>query len=130
MKESKDNRILIEDYSYDLFKVFLHYVYTSKLQRLEDPDLLDMLRLSDQYMIGHLKRLCEVAITSLLDMKNVNTIFSFSEKYTAPDLRRACVLCVIKYYDSLDDEEKKSLDKLLLNEARLMKREEESSSGW
>lgn len=122
MKETIDNRIEIKDYNYDLYKVFLIYIYTSKLMKLDKKDLITMLRISDQYLVEHLKRLCELQLSSVIETRDVNQLYEESEKYNAPELKKSCIHFVAKYYETL---EKKKFNKNLIHKARL-KREEVS----
>lgn len=121
MKETINNKIEIKDFKYDLYKAFLIYIYTSKLVKLEKKELIKMLNISDQYMMEHLKRLCELQLGSLIETKDVNYLFEVSEKYNAPELKRFCINFVAKYYETLD---KKKINKNLMNRAKLKIEEE------
>jgi N-acetylneuraminic acid mutarotase len=106
MKESIENKVEITDVSSKAFSALLEYLYTNQLPKLTPPEILEVLKLSDRYMLEHLKGLTERLLKKCIDMNNVNTLFMIADQYKAPKLRHWCVKFGVKYYDVLVKEKK------------------------
>lgn len=69
-RESSEREIHIQDCSYDAFKMMVEYIYSGetphvlRVGSLTDPvHAAELLAMADQYMLEHLKQLCEARLT-------------------------------------------------------------------
>jgi speckle-type POZ protein len=81
-------KIKVEDYSFDTYKTFLSYLYTTKinLQSADLDVLLELIRLADEHMIDNLKILCERHIleehNSYVKVENVCELFQYADNFS------------------------------------------------
>ncbi|XP_033126307.1 inhibitor of Bruton tyrosine kinase-like isoform X2 [Anneissia japonica] len=78
----------------EALRVILDYLYTDEAAKLRDCHdiefLCNLLTVADQLLITRLKELCEVAITSLISLKNAAELLEFSSVYQADQLMKTC----------------------------------------
>jgi len=75
-------------------KAALEFVYCNRLEGISDfnvNELLDLLGLSEQWMLRDLKRLCELELTTRMDLDNVARMYCATEDHKALRLSNACI---------------------------------------
>lgn len=80
MKEKIENSVEITDVEPDLMKEVLRFIYTGKVNRMENMEK-DLFRVADKYDLNRLKMLCEEAITNDLTVDNIAEILIFGDFY-------------------------------------------------
>ena len=96
--ESTQKQIKLDDsIRYTTFMSMLEYLYTGKGPEIDcnnnDNSILkivELLRLSDQYMLDHLKQICECKLGSVVNDMNVDSILEHSELFNAEQLAQFC----------------------------------------
>lgn len=102
MVESSGGKIVIEDFSYETFRTFLEYLYTGTLPEILPFDLgTELLHLADQYLVGHLKHLCEIRIQRYINKDNVVEFYELSKQLQAAELQQFCLKFLLKHYKEL-----------------------------
>ncbi len=79
-------------------KRMLEFVYTNRVAGIKDctaQELLDLLHLSDQWLLRDLKKLCEYRVMNLMHISNVAHMLCATERYDAKRLQKAAVKFVI-----------------------------------
>lgn len=96
-REMSEREIYIEEGSYSIFKLMMEYIYTGEppyvLQVGSQTDPMvaaELLVLADQYMLDHLKQLCEARLTEEVREDTVDSILELAERSNAWQLRGVC----------------------------------------
>jgi hypothetical protein len=64
-------------------------------------DVIELLKLGDQYILEHLKSICERFIFKYVDLSNVVTLYKLAESFNAVELREFCFKFMLKHYETL-----------------------------
>lgn len=106
MKEDIKREINIYECNPDLFKDFLRYLYTGRLNcnQLSLDTLADLIALSDQYEVDSLKSVCEGALKPQISNENVLELLSIGEQFNASSLRECCMDHVLQNPKILESE--------------------------
>ncbi|CAI2364429.1 unnamed protein product [Moneuplotes crassus] len=106
MRESYEESIVIEDVTYDCFNAFLQFLYTDEVPALRENDIdvemvIELMSIADQYLVDHLKILCEKAIERNIKVKNV--IFMLNEAYKRDmiSLKKKCISFALKHFSEV-----------------------------
>ena len=96
MKESKTKVVTIKDYSSEVVKEMLHFIYTGSLSATKISEIMakHLLRAGDQYDLDLLKRVCEEALCSILVKGNSVEYLILSDIYNASKLKRMALSLV------------------------------------
>lgn len=84
--------------SYDAFMDMMNYIYTGYTPRLQTgPDgqievqrVIDLLEIADQFMLDHLKQICENLLESTINADTVQYILEEAQKTNASQLVAVC----------------------------------------
>jgi RCC1 and BTB domain-containing protein len=105
MMESTQREIVIHDQQYLVFLGLLEYLYTDNVDSLNpkgshvDIDYaLDLLAVADQFLVGSLKRKCEMAIKRSINVENVSFMLQTADERQANALRRKCFDFVLHHF--------------------------------
>lgn len=90
MKESQQNRVVITDTKYEVFKEMLAYVYTGKSQNLVTM-AEDLLAVADKYDLGGLKNVCETVLCSTLTVANALDLLVLADMHCAKKLKSQAI---------------------------------------
>jgi len=117
MKESKTNRIRIDDADAASFKQVLKFVYCGKF-----PDDLEdvadsVLPITEKYDIQELKEACANALGNRLRQDNIVATLVLADRYRCPELKKECFKHLAKWKKCLD----KDALELLMSYPDLMK---------
>ena len=95
--ESTQKQIRLDDIRYTTFMAMLEYLYSGKGPEIEHNDdnssllkIIELLRLSDQFMLDHLKQLCECRLQSAVSELNVDSILEHGAMFNADQLVQYC----------------------------------------
>eukprot|EP01069_Polyplicarium_translucidae_P007602 Polyplicarium_translucidae@DN3130_c0_g1_i10.p2 len=102
--------IEVEGVSYRVFKSFLKFLYTDRLDLrclLSQTDdsktkcrrLIELLVAADKYATDRLKRLCEKLILRLMDITNAPEIYQAADVHRAESLKAKCVNYMVRHFD-------------------------------
>eukprot|EP00252_Welwitschia_mirabilis_P016075 TRINITY_DN35562_c0_g1_i1.p1 TRINITY_DN35562_c0_g1~~TRINITY_DN35562_c0_g1_i1.p1 ORF type:complete len:246 (+),score=36.92 TRINITY_DN35562_c0_g1_i1:398-1135(+) len=94
MEESRSGTIKITDFSYEVLRSFVHYLYTAEIF----PDELmagDLLVLAEKYQVKHLKTVCEKLMISRVQNDNCIMSFAFANRHNAKRLREAALSLIL-----------------------------------
>ena len=96
MKESVDSFVMIS-YSYDAVKCMIEYFYNDSISSQTPPNvLMDVILLSNEYLLDRLKQQCELYLTSYITLDSVLDLIALGKQFRAYQLCRACydyILC-------------------------------------
>ena len=87
MKESKENKIRIEDTRYDVFMALLEYIYSDEIQFAGTDMVVALLVEANKYNLTRLKSMAESYLAKTIDQENVNELLHLSETHEASELR-------------------------------------------
>ncbi|RMX64315.1 hypothetical protein KXD40_005120 [Peronospora effusa] len=108
MKESEDGVVRIEDHSPEMVSKMLEFIYTNRvldMAKLNSNQLIDLLTLSEQYLLLPLKHLCEVAAKDVLSVGNVGRFLCAAEKFNAAYLKEYCLAFFMNNTNEIVDDE-------------------------
>lgn len=108
MRESENGIVRIPDHAVEIVTKMLEFIYTNgvcDLSRLSSTQLIDLITLSEQYLLQPLKHLCEVAAKDLLTVNNIGRFMCAAEKFNAIYLKDFCIAFFTQHSaDIVDDE--------------------------
>ncbi|CAN0164477.1 unnamed protein product [Ectocarpus sp. 6 AP-2014] len=95
--------IPMPNHRHAVFLAFLEYIYTDKVIALGADSLdlefcLDLMDLSDQYLMGSLKRLCEDAVLRNITVENACELLVTAEARLALSLRDRCLDFIVRNF--------------------------------
>jgi len=94
MKESHQELILLKDISSDVFLSILHYLYTDTLPEQSQDHVIELLAISNLYLMYDLKFACEIEIAKALTFENVSEVFCHARLHNANKLQQECLRLV------------------------------------
>ncbi|CAG5093421.1 Similar to Tdpoz3: TD and POZ domain-containing protein 3 (Mus musculus) [Cotesia congregata] len=93
MKESKENRVEIQNFTVDLITEMLEFFYTNRTKATEDVDVaLQMVPVADMYQINSLKDICEATLSKNINLDNVLPILCTADDHNLTKLRNKTVI--------------------------------------
>uniref|UniRef100_A0A914QS09 BTB domain-containing protein n=1 Tax=Panagrolaimus davidi TaxID=227884 RepID=A0A914QS09_9BILA len=85
----KDEAVKIEDYSYDNFYEFLHFLYTGSCD-LTNENVFKLVDMAEYYGVSLLKEFCDESLKEMeYNFGNIEELLEFSEKYSMSKLKAA-----------------------------------------
>ncbi|XP_057329691.1 TD and POZ domain-containing protein 2-like [Microplitis mediator] len=88
MKEVKENRITIKNFSLDIITEMLEFFYTGKTNAIKDVDVaLKMIEVAAMYQIINLIEICERTLLKNMNIDNVLSITNVADDFNLTQLR-------------------------------------------
>lgn len=79
MKEKIESRVKIDDINKIVFKKFLHFFYSEKIDETKFDDAIPLLAAADKYDVPQLKEMCASFLLRSLSPENALEIYSAAE---------------------------------------------------
>ena len=123
-KENTKNEVEITDCEPEILRAFLQFLYTDQLtdasQDHASYNSVDLLLLADKYNVLGLKKKCELALASKMDVKNAIELLTVASRISATILEPKAANFIFKNLDELvesdDWEEMAKTNPALLND--------------
>uniref|UniRef100_A0A0N5BQV3 Speckle-type POZ protein n=1 Tax=Strongyloides papillosus TaxID=174720 RepID=A0A0N5BQV3_STREA len=104
LEESQTNIIEIKDFSAEVVRKMLKYIYTDEV-----PDIQDManeiFEIANKYELDRLKAIAEQSMCNSLSIENVCERFALSDKYPTERLKECCEEIILKNMEYLKETE-------------------------
>ena len=91
MKESITREVTIEGVGYDAWLQLLRYMYSGIVELINLQEALDLIFISDRYLLDSLKSHCENYVTTCLTSENVLEVLKVADKCRLPQLKDLCL---------------------------------------
>jgi hypothetical protein len=106
LNESSCKELYIKSYHAKHFETLLKYLYSGDIEKCECenyalPDFIEILKISDEYMLTSLKEWSETHIIKLIDVNNFLVINNFANKFSAENLVSYCDWFFRNYKDNI-----------------------------
>ncbi|KAG2577544.1 hypothetical protein PVAP13_6NG104600 [Panicum virgatum] len=108
MREEGRKAIVIEDVQPDVFRAFLHFIYSDSLPPLDDlsaDDYGEMIRhllvAADRYAMERLKLMCQSILCESLDVQTVATTLALADQHHCHKLKDACIEFMTNMMDTV-----------------------------
>ena len=85
-KEHRDNYVVIRDIKKDVFEVFLRYLYTGQVDKL-DEKCLDLLVTADKYDVQPLKEICAQHMAKNISVDNAVDILALAHRHSIDSVK-------------------------------------------
>jgi len=96
-RESSQKEIIIYDYSYKVFSLMIEYLYTGQAPTVyveQDASklgmVIELMKLADQYMLDHLKQICETKLQDVVRDDTVDYLLQVADQTNAWQLSSIC----------------------------------------
>lgn len=98
MKETSCESIELNEAKSDAFRLLLRYIYTGKinLRNEKEESVIDLLSLVHQYGLIELQKSISDYLESILDIKNVCSIYDIASLYQLESLQETCARFIDK----------------------------------
>lgn len=98
-QDSHKNGIVISDTPFTHLQLLLPYLYAGDETASQTDEVVNLLSISDQFLLNPLKQICEENIKHSIDCSNVNNVIYIAEQFSAPRLKRACLIYIRKNWE-------------------------------
>lgn len=115
-KESKSDTIEITEYSFDVYKFFLEYLYTDQLPSVNQSTdfVLELLKAANFYGEEKLKSQCEKIMCKEISMDQVCTLYELSCTFECTMLQKFCLIFAFEnFIDVVKSDGFKNMDATL-----------------
>ena len=119
MTETLSKEVEITDIKPKAFKEFLRFLYTDVAPKYAEDSTMELLAAADKYCVNDLKAMCETAISSNLNGRNVIDALLLAEKHNCPTLMTSAKAVFGSHAKALKS--KKAWNKLSESPALLLK---------
>ena len=102
--EANSGTVTITGHSAMCVRHMLEFVYTREvrgIERLPAAELVDLVALSDEYLMPSLKLICEAATRDVLTPDNAVSLLCAAERYNAPVMRRVTLAYIQANLDTV-----------------------------
>ena len=98
MTEKKEGKVAIQDFSFDVVKNMLYFIYTGMLSKpeLDESEAVDLLGIAKAYQLHLLKWVCENKLCEILDVDNCLRLLATAEMYQADRIKKHGMELIIK----------------------------------
>ena len=86
LKEHEDNYVNIEDIECDIFKVFLRFIYSGQVDKL-DEIVSDLLAAADKYDVQPLKEICVHHMAKNISVDNAVDILALAHRFSIDSIK-------------------------------------------
>ena len=104
MKESMENKVKIEDVDCKVVKEMLRYIYTQKVDKIDETITEDLLAVADKYLLNELKSICEKNLIKKLSNDNFVNCLVTADKCKLNDLKKETVQFIAFNSDDIIDD--------------------------
>ena len=80
------------DFTPQVFKELLKYLYSGRRPRCLVEDLLGLFAAADKYGVDELKKVCESALSSRLSSENVIDVLVLADRHNCPEMMEHATL--------------------------------------
>jgi len=91
LKETKGDKILIQDVPYEMFQKLMEFIYSESTAISADNSAVDLLLAANQYQLERLQELCEHHIDKFLDTENAAGLLELTDRLHCTQLRGSCL---------------------------------------
>lgn len=107
MKESNSKEVIIENISVDAWYQLLKYMYSGTIDLHSLNEALDLISVSDQYLLDSLKSHCENYVTTCLNSENVLEVLEVADSCRLTQLKDLCLDLLSNNFSMLSKSEEK-----------------------
>lgn len=91
MKKKSSGIVTIDDCEPDLFRSFIHFVYTGKVEKFSSENVCDLYETADKYQEGQLKNECLHFMINTLCVDNFCDYFTIAIRHNEKELFQKAV---------------------------------------
>lgn len=99
--ESKQSVIKEDEFSHNVYKSFLNYLYTDKIDLISCSEIVELLRLADMYNMIRLKNDCSRILIKCLTIENVVYLYNISIELDFEDLQKCCFTFALNHMTAI-----------------------------
>jgi speckle-type POZ protein len=88
MEESKSGKITIDNHKMGIMKEVIHFIYTGKVQQIDQENAEELFKAANQFLLLGLKRICELFLISEVTLSNAIEMMSLGDMYEAGELKK------------------------------------------
>merc|ERR1719290_453699 len=96
MLEGQSGKITIDDHKVGTMKEVVHFIYTGKVQNIDEENAEDLFKAANQFLLLGLKRICELFIMSKVTLDNAIGMMALAHMYDAEDLKKAAKQIIVE----------------------------------
>ena len=86
--ESQTGKTTIKGHKMPIVKQLVKFIYTGKVDKIDENNAEDLLRAADQFLLSGMKEICEVFLMSKVNLDNAIEMLSLGHTYEAVGLKK------------------------------------------
>ena len=98
--ESRASELTIEDVRYEIFILFLEFLYSDAVEVTLDV-AMELFQTADRFGVDRLKTICEMMMLSAISVESAAQILLAADLYNAELLRERCLRFILAHFDSV-----------------------------
>ena len=96
MFETQTGKTTIKEHKMPIVKQVVKFIYTGKVDKIDENNAEDLLRASDQFLLGGMKKICEVFLMSKVNLDNAIEMLSLGHTYEAEGLKKKAMDMIVE----------------------------------
>uniref|UniRef100_A0A914PZ71 BTB domain-containing protein n=1 Tax=Panagrolaimus davidi TaxID=227884 RepID=A0A914PZ71_9BILA len=97
MKEAVENRIYIDDFTFEAVKLVIEYLYERNIRnKINEENAYELLHFADKYDVRGLKHVLQDVLMQKITVPNVCMFANMSITSNAHELRECCICFLLK----------------------------------
>ena len=96
MVEGQSGKITIDNHKMVTMKEVVHFIYTGKVQKIDEENAEELFKAANQFLLLGLKRICEVFLISRVTLSNAIEMMSLGDMYEAGELKKKAKQIIVE----------------------------------
>jgi len=92
--DSSKDELNLTDTPLSQVLALLPFLYAGDESGAFSDQVVELLAVSDKFLMNPLKQICEANINNSIDLSNVNTVLLLADQFSAPRLKRGCMIYI------------------------------------
>ena len=96
MVEGQSGKINIDNHKMGTMKEVVHFIYTGKVQKIDEENAEELFKAANQFLLLRLKRICELFLMSKVALDNAIEMMALGHVYEAKDLKKTAKQIIVE----------------------------------
>ena len=93
--EAESGVITIQDHKLGTVQEVLKFIYTGKVDNMDEENAEDLFRAADQFLLQGMKKICELFLISKVNLENAIEMMALGHMYEAGELKKIAKQAIV-----------------------------------